>query len=81
VANIRVKQGLEKLSNELDKLAKQINQYSGIDEKEAMFVDNVATQMTVQLAAIAGLARTVMGNKSGGKLVEKVRKALGFTYP
>ena len=81
MANIRIRAAIEKISNDLNKVAEQISQYSGIDAKDARFVDNIATDISVTAAQIAAMAREVQGNTSGETLVRKVRKSLGFTNP
>lgn len=72
---------LERLSSELAALRSHILQYSGVDAAHAKLVDSLATQIAEEAAVIAAEARKADGNKSGNKLVAKVRKALGFTYP
>lgn len=81
MANIRVKQALDRIETELNSVYKQIAQYSGVDEKDARIIDTTATNIASMAADIAGLARQVMGNTSGVKLHKQVRKTLGFTNP
>lgn len=81
MANIRVKQALDRIQKDLSAVYKQIAQYSGIDEKDARQIDNDATAISEIAADIAGAARQVMGNDSGKKLHKDVRRALGFTQP
>ena len=81
MANIRVRASIEKISNDLNRLAEHISQYSSIDAKDARFVDNIATDISVTAAQIAAMAREVQGNTSSETLVKKVRKSLGFTNP
>jgi hypothetical protein len=79
--NIRVRTAIERLSNEINSLAKHIASYSGIDSKDARFVDNIATDIAVTATQIAAMAREVEGNTSSKTVVTKVRKSLGFTSP
>jgi hypothetical protein len=79
--NIRVRQAIEKISNELNKVGEHIQLHSGIDAKDARFIDNVASDIAQTAAQIAAIAREVQGNTSGETLVRNVRKSLGFTNP
>jgi len=81
MANMNVAKRLEKISNELSEVVKYVVQYHGVDSKEARLVDNIATDIAEQSAALAGLARESQGDRSAGKLRKQVRKALGFTVP
>ena len=80
MANMNVRARLEKISNELNEVKKHIAMYSGIDKKDALFIDNVTTDIAKEAASIAMTARDVQGDKSAKKTMVKVRKALGFTY-
>jgi hypothetical protein len=91
MTNIRIKPALERIESELSRVRTQIS-YSGINAKDARSIDNLATNLAVEAAEIAGEARQAMERHhpqySGSpmasvaqKLVAKVRKALGFTYP
>lgn len=82
MANIKVKAGIERVSNEVDKIYKQAFMYSGISASEARKVDDLATGTILQLARIVGMARTAQGHKPGEdeRLNAKLRKVLGFTY-
>ena len=80
--NIRVKQALERISTELDRIGAHIVMYSGIDPDEARLIDNIATNIATTGAQIAGIARQVQGsNETPQGLVKKTRRALGFTSP
>jgi len=81
MSNMNVRRRVEKLSDDLDSVIKHVLQYSGIDKKDAMFIDNLATEMSAQAARLAGLSRVVQGDKSGASLEKRVRKALGYTHP
>lgn len=51
-----------------------------IEDAEAL--DRAATDAAETCARIAAIARRSVGNRSGGvRLIRKVRRALGFTYP
>ncbi len=81
MSNINVRKRVEKLSDELDAVVHHVKLYGGISKEHARFIDNVATSMAEQAAALAGYAREIEGNRSGASLPKKVRKALGFTVP
>ena len=78
MANMNVKKRLEKLSNELDQLVTHVVQYSGIDKKEAMLIDTMATSLAAQAARLASEARAAQGQPAAHLLVTRVRRALGF---
>ena len=52
-----------------------------LTESRAMSIDTEATWLVEDVAAIAAEARTAMRDRSAGRLVKDVRKALGFTRP
>jgi len=79
--NINVRKKIEEISNELDRLAEHVGTYSGIQLKDATFVDDVATSVAVTATQIAALARAVQGNRSAEHVVRDTRRALGFTHP
>jgi len=81
MANMNVRKRVESIATDLNAVIKHVVQHSGIDSKDAMFVDNIATEIAAQAARLASEARARQGDRSAHKLVEKVRKALGFTYP
>lgn len=81
MANIRVKTALERISYEMSRVREQISHHSGVSEKDARLIDNMATDIAVEAAVIAAEARRVQGMTNANTLVSKVRKALGFTYP
>ena len=82
MANLRVKQALERLSNELASVVKQVEQYSGAgDSHEAIYIDNLATDIAESAARIGAAARMSIGDRSGKTLVKSVRKSLGFSRP
>lgn len=80
--NIRVRAAIEKISNEINRVGQHIVQHSGIDPKDARFIDNVATDIAVTAAQIADLARQVQGSsRVPGSLVTQTRRTFGFTKP
>jgi prophage DNA circulation protein len=81
MANMNVRKRLEAISNDLDAVLKHVSQYSGVDAKEALFIDNVATGIAEAASILAAEARRVSGNRSAASLRKNVRKALGFTKP
>jgi len=81
MSNINVRKRVERISNDIDQLVKHVAQYGGIDKKDAMFVDNIATSIAEQASRLAAVARAVQGDRSAPDLPAKIRKALGFTYP
>jgi hypothetical protein len=81
MANVNVKQRLDRIGRELDTVAKHISMYSGITKADAMLIDNMATAIAEGAARIAREARLAMGNRSADRVVPNVRKALGFTRP
>jgi hypothetical protein len=78
--NIRVRQAIEKLQKEINRVGEHIVQYSGIDKKDAFAIDNAATDIATTAAQIAELARQAQGVRDTST-VRKVRRALGFTHP
>lgn len=78
MANMNVKRQLERIESELRKVHEYVRDYHGVSSSEAMQIDNEATGIAQTAAAIAAQARLAAGNRSGIKLVEHVRKALGF---
>ncbi len=81
MANIRVRAALERIGRDLNAVALQVQHYSGVNQQEAFAIDNMATVIAEQATAIAAEARARAGDRSAGRLVGKVRKALGFSYP
>lgn len=81
MANINVKKRLERLSTELAAVSKHASLYSGVSANEARDIDRVCSDIIQAAAHVAALARAAEGNKSGAGLVNRLRKALGFTYP
>jgi glycerol-3-phosphate dehydrogenase len=79
--NIQIRKKIESISNELNQLAEHVGNYSGIQLKDARFVNNVATSIAETAAQIAALARAVQGNRSAEHLLRDTRRALGFTQP
>jgi hypothetical protein len=78
--NIRVKQALERLDTEINAVGKHILNHSGIDPKDAMLIDKLATDIAETAAQIAELAKQVQGQRNP-RTLKKVRRALGFTTP
>lgn len=81
MANINIRKRIENISNDLEELIKHVKMYSGIDARDAVFVDNVATDIAAEAADLASIARAAQGQTGHSSLVKRVRKALGFTYP
>ena len=82
MANINVAKRLERISADLSEVAKFIWLYHGIPEKDAMLIDTQATDIAVQAASVAALAREARGDRRAPDRIRKaVRRALGFTYP
>lgn len=81
MANINVRKRLEKVSNDLQKIATHIAQHSGVDPKDAPYIDNTSTGIAELAAKISAEAREKMGQRNSHSLVKGVRKALGYTYP
>jgi hypothetical protein len=83
MANVRIKAAIERISNDIDKTVKAAVMYSGVEKKDAISVGNTASEIIQQAARLLGLARIAEGYQPGEdeKLVKKIRKALGYTYP
>ena len=83
MANIRIKAALARIESELQSVAKHAQMYSGVDEKDALMIDNDATAIAIAATQLAVMARKARGQpaKSADAVVKKVRKALGFTHP
>ena len=81
MANINVRKQLEKISDDLDRVAHHVALYGGIDERDARGIDTVATSISEVGAMLASAARSQMGNRSADSLTMKVRKALGYSKP
>jgi len=80
--NIRVKITLERIAREINQTGQHILNHSGVDPKEAMTIDNLATDIAVTATQIAELARRSMGSsRQPGSLVRQTRRVLGFTKP
>jgi hypothetical protein len=80
--NIRVKATLERISRELNQTGEHVIHHSGINPREAMLIDNLATDIAVTATQIAELARQSMGSsRKPGSLVRQTRRTLGFTKP
>ena len=80
--NIRVRQALERLRREINQVGQHIVQHSGIDKKDAMVCDDLATDIAVTAAQIAEISRQAGGtSRKPGSLVRETRRALGFTIP
>jgi hypothetical protein len=81
MANVNVDAALDRAYKDLLKALQQIKMYSGINKKKALMTDNTASQIAQLAVAICVEAREVMGDKSAGRLLRDVRKALGYTVP
>ncbi len=81
--NIRMKTALSRISDDIQKVAQDAQFYSGIDEKEALLIDNVATEIAVAATRLAVMARAARGlpARNVESTIRGVRKALGFTHP
>jgi nitrogen regulatory protein PII-like uncharacterized protein len=55
--NINVRKSIEKISNELNRVGQHVVDYSGIDPKDARFVENVCEDIAKTASQIAQLAR------------------------
>lgn len=80
MANIRVKQALEKLDAEINRVGNHVAQYSGVDGLDARAIERTATDICETAAQIVQLAQEAQGVRSPD-LRRKVRAALGFTTP
>jgi hypothetical protein len=78
--NIRVRQAILRIQTEINRVGHHIVQYSGIDKKDALAIDNAASDIATTAAQIAELAQQAQGVRTTGAK-RRVRKALGFTYP
>jgi len=81
MANIRVKSALDRISTEMEQVTKQVIMYSGVDKTHAWDIDNLCSSIIQSAATIAAEARKTRGDRGADKLVEKVRKTLGYTHP
>lgn len=73
---------LEKIEREMNAIAKEIAQYSGLNPKNATQVGIYAAQVCETAAIITGASREAQGKKGAKKRIrEKVRAALGYLYP
>jgi hypothetical protein len=79
MANPNVKKQIDKIDDELQVLLKHVNQYSGISEKDAFYIDTRCSNIAQSAARIGAIARQARGDKTSKKLVRSVRKALGYT--
>jgi hypothetical protein len=79
--NMNVRKRLQSISVDLAEVREHVAQHSGVDRSDALFLDNLIASMIEDAAMIAAEARTTAGNKSGAGLVQRIRKALGFTQP
>ena len=55
--NIKVCRAIEKIGNDINRLGEHIVQYSGVDPRDARFVENVAEDIAKTASQIAQLAR------------------------
>ena len=83
MANIRIKAALDRIGDDIQKVAKHAEFHSGIEEKDALLIDNMATDIAIAATRLAVMARKARGlpERSGESVVKGVRKALGFTHP
>lgn len=80
MANINVLKRLQSIETELNAVRRHVQQYSGIDARQALAIDNTATSIALEATRIVMEAQQKQGIKSGN-LFKKIRKALGFTNP
>jgi nitrogen regulatory protein PII-like uncharacterized protein len=55
--NINARKNIKKISNELNRVGQHIVNYSGIDPKDARFIENVCEDIAKTASQIAQLAR------------------------
>lgn len=55
--NINVRKAIEKISNEINRVGQHIVDYSGVDPRDARFVQNVAEDIAKTASQIAQLAK------------------------
>jgi hypothetical protein len=55
--NINVRKAIEKISNDVNRVGEHIVQYSGIDPRDARFVESVCEDIAKTASQIAQLAR------------------------
>jgi TPP-dependent pyruvate/acetoin dehydrogenase alpha subunit len=79
--NIRVRARLERLSTEVEAIRAHVVTSSGVSASDAREIDNRCAEIIQAAARIAQEARHASGDQSYKTLIERVRKALGFTYP
>jgi hypothetical protein len=87
MANIQVKRALERIDRDINRVGKHIQLYSGVDAGQAHDVERLAEDIAVTASQIVEIAREQIAKSMGGsykrpqRLVQKTRKALGFTVP
>jgi hypothetical protein len=81
MAKLTIRKRLEKLSEELASMGVYIRDHESDLQEDASQIDNLATGISQQGAALAAVARKVQGHRGTERLVKQVRKALGFSYP
>ncbi len=90
MANIRVKQALDRIGRDMRRVREFIQYHHGVPHEDAMRIDTEATAICVEAATVAAMARISMGSRRISesaraygvqRLVKRVRKALGFTHP
>jgi hypothetical protein len=73
---------LEKIERDMNAIAKEIAQHSGVDPKQATQIGIYAAQVCETAAIITGATREAQGKKGAKKRIRgKVRAALGYLYP
>jgi len=80
MANINVRKAMERVGTVLVHVITQVEQYSGISAKDARLIESLADGICQQAARLSMAARAAQGQRDP-KLVIRVRKALGYTYP
>jgi hypothetical protein len=81
MANIRVRHALERIEVGLSRVAKFIEHYHGIPEKDARAIESAAAGIIQVAARIYAMAQKAQGIRGSDTLVKRVRKVLGYTSP
>ena len=82
MANIRVKQQLNRIERELSRVVKHAAKHSRIAPTEAFGIGTTCMQIIETAATLMGEAQEVQGLKGAQKrLTKRIRKALGYVYP
>ena len=79
--NINVRLRLEDIANNLDKVVEHIVQYSGIQARDALAIENLSARIAERATRIFAASQEAQGHPSPDRIVRGVRKALGYTSP